>query len=126
MTNEQIARVAHEANRAYCETMGDYSQLPWLQAEEWQRDSALAGVEFALAHPDLPASAQHEAWLKDKQTAGWIYGPVKDAAFKRHPCMVAYEDLPVEQRLKDALFKGVVNALGSQAQNTQKDTKNNV
>lgn len=109
-TNEQIARVCHETNRAFCETIGDYSQKPWEIAEQWQRDSAIQGVSFALANPDAPASAQHDAWLRDKYAAGWKYGPVKDAALLEHPCCVSYEKLPIEQRAKDFLFKGIVAA----------------
>lgn len=107
---EQIARVCHETNRAYCETLGDRSQKPWNEAEEWQRQSAMQGVAFALSHPDAPASAQHDAWLADKAKDGWKYGPVKDAEKKEHPCFVPYDQLPPEQRIKDYLFKGVVAA----------------
>ena len=56
------------------------------------------------------ASAQHEAWLSDKVREGWKLGPVKDATKKEHPCMVPYKDLPLEQRIKDHLFKAVVRA----------------
>ncbi len=103
--------MCHEANKAYCESVGDASQRPWNNAADWQRESAIKGVQFALANPDAPASAQHDAWLKDKIDAGWKYGPVKDAAKKEHPCCVAYELLPKEQRKKDALFRAVVAAL---------------
>lgn len=106
----QIAQVCHEANRAYCEAIGDQSQKPWNDAAQWQRESAIAGVKFALAHPDAPASAQHDAWLKDKQDSGWIYGPVKNPETKEHPCIVPYSDLPAEQRVKDRLFRHIVQA----------------
>ena len=106
----QIAQVCHEANRAFCESIGDASQKPWDDAEEWQRDSALRGVGFALSHPDAPASSQHDAWLADKERDGWKFGPVKDASIKEHPCMVPYEALPIEQRLKDHLFRAIVRA----------------
>jgi len=46
MNVEQVARVAHEANRAYCESIGDTSQVRWEDAPQWQRDSALKGVQF--------------------------------------------------------------------------------
>jgi len=46
MDIEQIATVCHEANRAYCATLGDSSQLPWNEAPDWQRESARKGVEF--------------------------------------------------------------------------------
>jgi len=104
---EQIARICHETNRSYCETIGDHSQKPWDEAEQWQRDSAIKGVEFALANPGAPPSAQHDAWTRDKTIEGWKWGPVKDPAKKEHPCMVAFDTLPVEQRLKDYLFRGI-------------------
>ena len=115
MNVEQIARICHETNRAYCETIGDHSQKPWEEAEEWQRQSAITGVNFTLANPAAPASAQHEAWMKSKLDDGWVYGPEKDPAKKQHPCIVPYEDLPVEQRTKDYLFRGIVSAFLSVA-----------
>jgi hypothetical protein len=111
---EQIARICHETKRAYCETIGDATQKPWDEAEQWQRDSAIKGVSFAISTPNAPASTQHDAWLADKQKDGWKYGPVKDAAKKEHPCFVPYNQLPAEQRTKDYLFKAVVGAFSAQ------------
>lgn len=110
MNIEQIAQVCHATNLAFCESIGDDSQKPWDLARQWQRDSAIKGVEFALANPNAPASAQHNAWVTDKAMDGWIYGKEKDPTLKTHPCMVTYEELPVEQRLKDYLFKAIVSA----------------
>lgn len=106
-----IAAVCHEANRMFCATLGDHSQLPWAAAPQWQRDSAINGVLFNLANPEAPASASHDSWLEEKRNAGWTYGPEKDAEKKEHPCFVPYEALPVDQQAKDHLFKGVVAAL---------------
>ena len=111
MKSEDIARVCHEANRSYCETLADFTQKPWAQAEKWQRESAIKGVEFCLANPSAPPSANHESWLEEKRRTGWKYGPVKDADAKIHPCFVPYDELPIEQRRKDALFKAIVAAL---------------
>jgi hypothetical protein len=113
MLSEQIAQVCHEANRAYCRTIGDYSQASWDEAAEWQRESAIAGVKFARENPNAPISALHEAWVADKEAAGWVYGSVKDAEKKTHPCIVVYAELPDEQKVKDALFRGIVLALTS-------------
>lgn len=111
MIPEEIAKVCHEANRAYCEEIGDNSQKPWVDAEQWQRDSAINGVRFALDNPNAPASSQHDAWMQDKVKDGWKYGPVKDASKKEHPCIIPYDGLPMDQRVKDSLFKAVVIAL---------------
>lgn len=111
MNSEQIACVCHEVNRAYCQAIGDNTQLAWPDAADWQRESAIKGVEYAIANPDGPVSAQHDAWLADKAADGWKFGPVKDADKKEHPCCVPYEQLPVEQKAKDYLFKAVVRSL---------------
>ena len=111
---EQIARICHETNRAYCESIGDNSQPKWDDAPEWQRDSAIKGVEFHMAHfgvGKIPQpSASHDSWLAQKREEGWKYGAVKDATKKEHPCYVPYNELPVEQRLKDYLFAAIVQA----------------
>lgn len=110
MNRQQVARICHETNRAYCASIGDDSQKAWEEAEQWQKDSALRGVDFALSNPDAPASAQHDAWTADKLADGWKYGPVKDPIKKEHHCLVPYQELPVEQRVKDYLFRHVVKA----------------
>ena len=66
MTKEEIARVAHEVNRAYCEALGDDSQK---------------------------------------------LGPVKNPDAREHPCLVPFDALPLEQKVKDYLFRSVVSAL---------------
>lgn len=105
-----IASVCHEANRAYCLTLGDTSQEPWTSAPAWQRESAIKGVQAHLAG-DLTPRESHESWLAEKAATGWKYGPVKNAETKEHPCFVPYHDLPLAQQKKDALFSAIVAAL---------------
>lgn len=111
MTVEQIASVCHEANRAYCLSIGDSSQTAWKDAPEWQRTSAINGVAFHINNPNASPSIIHDSWLKEKIDSGWRYGPVKDAVKKEHPCCVPYNELSEEQKAKDSLFIGVVRAL---------------
>lgn len=106
-----IARVCHQANKALCEAFGDMSQPEWSAAPEWQRDSAIKGVNFCIANPNAPASANHDAWSRDKVTDGWTYGPVKDPAAKKHPCLVPFNQLPGDQKAKDFVFKAIVAAM---------------
>ena len=112
---EAIAKVCHDANRSYCATVGDPSQPPWETAPDWQQDSARNGVRFhleSLAHGETASqSAAHESWLAEKVANGWVYGPVKDAEKKTHPCIVPYSELPDWQQKKDALFVAIVKAL---------------
>jgi RyR domain len=111
MTPEQIARVAHEVNRAYCQALGDNSQPAWEDAPDWQRSSARNGVEFHIANPGAGPDHSHNAWLAEKTATGWKYGPTKDPEAKLHPCFVPYEMLPADQKAKDYLFRAIVHAL---------------
>jgi len=113
MIPEEIARVAHEVNRAYCQALGDHSQPAWEDAPEWQRQSAITGVALHTQRPEAGPEASHESWLQEKQRTGWRYGTKKDAEAKTHPCMVAFDALPREQQAKDFIFRAVVHALAS-------------
>lgn len=106
-----MAKVCHEANKAYCETIGDFTQKSWAEADDWQKNSAINGVKFRLENPDVTPQGMHQNWMREKVEQGWIYGPVKDVEKKEHPCIVPYEHLPVEQQKKDALFSNIVKAL---------------
>lgn len=113
LTVEEIAKVAHEVNRAYCLSLGDASQPEWTAAPDWQRTSAIKGVEFHIANPHSKPSDSHESWLSEKRAAGWKYGPVKNAETKEHPCFLPYGELPPEQKAKDYLFLAVAKTLAS-------------
>jgi hypothetical protein len=106
----QIARTAHEVNRAYCKSIGDDSQPAWEDAPDWQMQSTFDGVVFHRDHPDAGPSASHDNWLARKAADGWKYGPVKNPEKKEHPCFVPYSQLPEEQQVKDALFIAVVHS----------------
>lgn len=109
---EVIARVAHEANRAYCRGIGDDSQPSWDDAPDWQKESARNGVWVHIKTPDMTPEASHESWLKYKLADGWTWGPEKNPELKQHPCCVPYSELPDAQRFKDVLFAAVCDALG--------------
>lgn len=111
MMIEVAAELSHEANRAYCKALGDDSQSCWGDAPDWQRASAIAGVEFHIANPDAGPSHSHDSWLRQKEADGWKYGPVKDAEKKEHPCFVPYDQLPPEQKAKDCIFGAIVKTI---------------
>ncbi len=106
-----IAVMCHEANKVWCEMNGDNSQKDWFDAEKWQRESAIKGVEYRITNYNGGPDAQHKAWMKDKVADGWVYGEVKDAEKKTHPCLVPFEELPEFQQKKDKLFVAIVDAL---------------
>ena len=109
--NTKIAVMCHQANKAWCQLHNDQSQKDWSEAEQWQQDSAIKGVEFRINNPEAGKDAQHNAWMADKVADGWVYGEVKDAEKKTHPCIVPFEQLSEFQQKKDALFCAIVDAL---------------
>lgn len=109
MSPEQIAQFCHGVNRAACVAFGDHSQPTWDEAPGWQKTSAVKGVEYALSHPLATPKDNHESWIAEKLATGWKYGPTKNPETKEHPCLVPYDQLPPEQKLKDHLFQAVVS-----------------
>lgn len=43
----------------------------------------------------------HEVWARNRMNEGWTYGPERDDEAKKHPCLVAYEDLPDSEKEYD-------------------------
>lgn len=43
----------------------------------------------------------HEIWAQTRIAQGWTYGPERDDAKKKHPCLVPYEQLPEEEKVYD-------------------------
>lgn len=111
MTVEEIARVCHEANRAYCLSHGDLSHAPWAETDQALRDSVCSGVAMILNNPETTPEESHQGWLDYKTAEGWVWGEVKLPELKQHPCMLPYDQLPPEQRVKDEIFAAIVGVL---------------
>jgi hypothetical protein len=107
----QIAQVVHEANRAYCKTLGDYSQYEWHYAEDWQVDSVIAGVIAVMKDPTITPEKSHHNWMQRKIADGWTYAPAKNSDLKKHPCIAPYNVLPETQKMKDKLFIAIVKTM---------------
>lgn len=112
MNVKNIAMVAHQINKAFCESVGDTSQVNWNEAPDNIKQSAIDGVIFHLENDAEPKDI-HDNWMRFKVKDGWTYGEVKDFEKKTHPCLVEYEKLAPEQRSKDYIFKAVVDSLKS-------------
>ena len=111
MNKEEIAKVCHNANKAFCESIGDMSQPFWEDAPDWQKESAIRGVELHINNPAADAGASHRSWMDQKLNDGWCYGPEKNPEEKTHPSLVPYENLSVNEQTKDHIFRSVVHAL---------------
>lgn len=113
LSDEEVAEIAHEANRTLQLVVNDQANpvsLQWHECSPEIRASAIHGVQLHRANPLTPRES-HLAWCKYKLSEGWVYGPVKDETRKTHPCLVDYDDLSYADKLKDVLFKQIVDAL---------------
>lgn len=111
MNVKTIAEICHEANRILCNSVGDFSQTSWADAESWQQEAAIAGVLFLIDNPDAEPDALHNQWCNLKYEQGWVYGERKDPIAKTHPCLVKFENLPEAQQVKDHLFRDIALSL---------------
>lgn len=60
-----------------------------------------SGVELSeelLMLTERMAKNIHEVWAKSRMDQGWTYGPARDDARKKHPCLIPYEELPEEEK----------------------------
>jgi hypothetical protein len=110
-TIEIAAAATHEANRVYCKSIGDDSQVQWDQSPYWQKCSAIAGVRAILRNPSITPRMQHEEWAVCKENDGWVYGETKDEVKKTHPCLVEYDRLTDDQKIKDVIFGNVARGV---------------
>ncbi len=108
---QRVARVTHEAVRAWQAANNQPAAPPWSRAPAWMKAATLEAVHWNTSgEPSTPAS-RHRQWMNEKKKAGWNYGRTKDAKKKTHPLMVAYAKLPEVERRKDALVSAVIESL---------------
>jgi hypothetical protein len=50
---------------------------------------------------ELLSRNAHELWAQQRLADGWTYGPLRDDAAKKHPCLVPYEELPESEKEYD-------------------------
>lgn len=43
----------------------------------------------------------HEVWARSRMAQGWTWGPERDDAARRHPCLVPYDELPESEKEYD-------------------------
>lgn len=95
---EFIARVRFIAWISYQIAAGQ----PWnAEINEDQMESLMDGVRYVNEHPESTPEENHENWRREKMRQGWKYGRVKDFETKRHPDLVAYDQLSEIEKRKD-------------------------
>ena len=52
------------------------------------------------------AENAHDVWAAQRMHQGWTFGPTRDDAAKRHPCLVPYVELPESEKEYDRKTAG--------------------
>jgi ryanodine receptor 2 len=63
--------------------------------------SAVVLPPDVVALTERLAENAHEVWAVTRIKQGWTFGPVRDDANKKHPCLVPYADLPDSEKEYD-------------------------
>ena len=63
--------------------------------------SAVTLSEDVRKLTELLARNAHDIWARQRMADGWRYGPSRDDAQRRHPCLVPYEKLPESEKQYD-------------------------
>lgn len=51
--------------------------------------------------PNRWPATSTKVWAQTRIVQGWSYGPERDDATKKHPCLIPYEELPEAEREYD-------------------------
>jgi RyR domain len=128
---ERIARLVHEDYARTYPAPDDPARRPWDELTQFYRDSnvrqvltvlgsAVAvgrswGASGTAASPvsddqlDEMARRDHESWLEHLRHNGWTWAAQRDRAAKKHPDLLAWDQLSAEAREKTR--KGVTDSL---------------
>jgi hypothetical protein len=112
MTTEQIAKICHEAVAAYSKSLGDSKAIPsWDKATEEEKEAVTKSVILHIGSVDAYPAENHNAWVKERVDSGWVFGEVEDEKKKTHPFILPFDQLPIEQQIKEHLLRGIVQSM---------------
>lgn len=64
-------------------------------------DVAIELSDDLLAPTEQLAENAHEHWARRRIAEGWSWGPERDDAARKHPCLVSYDQLPESEEQYD-------------------------
>ncbi len=110
---QELAELIHGINLLYTKTAGlPGTTVPWIAVSEGERAKFIAAVEEQIKNPSSSPENSHKRWMKSKKQDGWIFGEFNRVE-KTHPCLANYDELPLEQQIKDKLFMKLIKMMKS-------------
>lgn len=109
LTDTDLARVIHEANRGLNIALGTIHQDDPFDVIEPEHKDAIVDRVRAI-RMGLPPGEVHQRYVDYWTSRGWAFGP-KDPEKKTHPSLRRYENLPVRERQKVLMACRIVYTL---------------
>ena len=106
METEELAKIIYEACRVEAEWSGR-SIVPekYKDRDEKFRKQFIEIVNEYLSADQLPNPEEaHNSWVEAHRKMGWKYGEKRNQIEKTHPDIVPFEELPKDEKDKDAIF----------------------
>ena len=110
MSKETITELVYESARLEA-IWSKRSIVPekWQDRDEKFRNQMIDIVEKYLTMEQLPTPEEaHNSWNEAYLKMGWVWGEKRDTDKKTHPDLLAFYDLPQDERDKDAIFLALV------------------
>jgi hypothetical protein len=101
---EQIAKTAHAVHRAYCLEMDIPTQPKWEDVDSEHKDVVYNSIKHILSGSIKSAEDSHNKFVESKHARGWKFGEVYSIEDKLNPRLVDFNELTLEQRIKEKLF----------------------
>jgi len=78
---------------------------PWSERDDAFKEQMIEfmGRYTAMDH-DMTPEELHDSWWQAYIDLGWTYGLVRDQIEKTHPDMVPFDELGLEEQIKDEVF----------------------
>ncbi len=107
---EKIAKLIYEATRMEAE-WSKRSIVPeeWENRDEKFRNQFVDIIGKYLSLDKLPTPPEaHDSWMEAYFKMGWKYGKARNVEKKTHPDLLPFDELPQDERDKDAIFLAFV------------------
>lgn len=110
---ETVAQMCHVANVVYSNACTGLmmQQKSWDELGIGEKKGRIEAIRKISSGEIMAPRQNHDAWMKARRAEGWVYGVTKDEDNKTHPCLVDYDELPEEQRVKDDIFFSIIFGL---------------
>jgi hypothetical protein len=87
------------------------SDCPWESLSSVTQRTKLRQVAHVINHADITPAEQHAEWHRAQLERGWTYGPGYDPEERTDPHCLPYEQLPLQQRINEAMYRAIILAV---------------